>query len=64
YDEACRVAKELLNQGIAAIELCGGFGNEGVAKVVKAVDHKIPIGAVRFDIHPGLDNKSGDEIFT
>ena len=64
YNEACEVAKELVNQGIAAIELCGGFGNEGVAKVVKAVEHKVPIGVVRFDIHPGLDNKSGDEIFS
>ena len=24
---------------------------------------KARIGAVRFDLHPGLDNKSGDELF-
>lgn len=63
YDEACEVAKELVNQGITAIELCGGFGNAGVAKVAEAVEHKIPVGVVRFDIHPGLDNKSGDKFF-
>ena len=63
YDEACKVAKELVNQEIAAIELCGGFGNVGVAKVSEAVERKIPIGVVRFDIHPGLDNKSGDKLF-
>jgi hypothetical protein len=63
YDEACEVAKELVNQGIGAIELCGGFGNAGVAKVAEAVEHKIPVGVVRFDIHPGLDNKSGDKFF-
>ncbi|RKX54463.1 MAG: hypothetical protein DRP50_04350 [Thermotoga sp.] len=63
YDEACKVAKELVNQEIAAIELCGGFGNAGVAKVSEAVERKIPIGVVRFDIHPGLDNKSGDKLF-
>jgi hypothetical protein len=27
------------------------------------VEHKIPVGVVRFDIHPGLDNKSGDKFF-
>lgn len=63
YNEACKVAKELVNQGIAVIELCGGFGNAGVAKVSEAVEYKIPIGVVRFDIHPGLDNKSGDKVF-
>jgi len=63
YDEACKVAEELVKEGIAAIELCGGFGNTGVAKVSEAVEYKIPIGVVRFDIHPGLDNKSGDKFF-
>lgn len=63
YDEACEVAKELVEEGIAAIELCGGFGHIGVAKVVEAVEGKVPVGVVRFDIHPGLENKSGDGIF-
>jgi len=63
YDEACEVAKELVNQGIGAIELCGGFGNVGAGKVSDAVEHKVPVGVVRFDIHPGLGNKSGDEFF-
>jgi len=63
HEEACRVAKKLVEEGIAAIELCGGFGNLGVAKVVEAVEGRIPVGVVRFDIHPGLENKSGDSIF-
>ncbi|GAB6101100.1 hypothetical protein JCM16138_03230 [Thermococcus atlanticus] len=63
YEEACRVAKKLVEEGIAAMELCGGFGNLGVAKVVEAVEGRIPVGVVRFDIHPGLENKSGDNIF-
>jgi hypothetical protein len=63
YDETCEVAKELVNQGITAIELCGDFGNAGVAKIAEAVEHKIPVDVVRFDIHPGLDNKSGDKFF-
>ena len=35
----------------------------GVETIDKAVAGKARIGAVRFDLHPGLDNKSGDEIF-
>jgi len=63
YDEACTTAKELVNQGIAVIELCGGFGNLGVAKVASAVEQKVTVGVVRFDTHPGLGGKSGDEVF-
>ncbi len=63
YDEACKVAVDLVNEGIQAIELCGGFGNVGVAKIVEAVKGKVPVGVVRFDLHPGLGCKSGDEIF-
>ncbi len=63
YDEACRVAKELVEEGVKAIELCGGFGHIGVAKVVEAVDGKAAVGVVRFDIHPGLGGRSGDEFF-
>lgn len=63
YDDACEVVKELVNQGIGAIELCGGFGNVGVGKISDAVEHKVPVGVVRFDIHPGLGDRSGDEFF-
>jgi predicted Rossmann-fold nucleotide-binding protein len=64
YDEAEKVAKELVNQGITSLELCGGFGSMGTAAVSKAVEHKASVGAVRFDIHPGLNFKSGDEFFS
>jgi len=63
YKEACEVAEELFEQGIGAIELCGGFGNKGAALVTEAVKGKIPVGVVRFDIHPGLGNRSGDIVF-
>lgn len=63
YKEACSVAKQLVIDGIAAIELCGGFGNIGTAEIAQAVESKIPVGVVRFDIHPGLNNASGDKIF-
>jgi 2-keto-3-deoxy-6-phosphogluconate aldolase len=63
YTEAVQVAKELVEQGIKAIELCAGFGNEGIALVSKAVSGRASVGAVKFDHHPGFDFKSGDEIF-
>ncbi len=63
YEEAAKLAKELMEEGIQAIELCGGFGNKGTAMVTQAVEGKIPVGVVRFDIHPGLGGKSGDSIF-
>lgn len=63
YTEACEVAKQLVAGGVKAIELCAGFGNEGVALVKRAVENKAYVGAVKFDCHPGFDFKSGDEIF-
>jgi hypothetical protein len=63
YKEAEAVAVKLVDEGIEAIELCGGFGNKGTARITEAVAGKAAVGVVRFDIHPGLDGKSGDELF-
>ncbi len=63
YASAEIVAQELLAEGVTAIELCAGFGNEGIVRVTKAVEGKIPVGAVRFDSHPGFGFKSGDALF-
>ena len=63
YDEAEMIAQELVEQGVKAIELSAGFGNEGIARVSKAVKGKASVGAVKFDHHPGFDFKSGDELF-
>lgn len=63
YAEAVKVAQDLASQGIQAIELCGGFGNKGVAAVAEAVGDKVAVGVVRFDTHPALDGKSGDMLF-
>ncbi|PLW75328.1 DUF6506 family protein [Cohaesibacter celericrescens] len=63
YADAEAVARHLVEDGIVAIELCGGFGTSGVARISNAIDGKAAVGAVRFDIHPGLGNKSGDSIF-
>lgn len=63
YADAVKAVKELEKEGITAIELCGGFGIEGVALIKKAVSPTIAIGVVRFDSHPGLANQSGDQLF-
>lgn len=63
YQQAVQVSHELVDQGVQAIELCAGFGQIGVAKVARAVGDKVVVGVVRFDRHPGLEFKSGDEIF-
>lgn len=63
YAAAEGAAKNLVAEGVVAIELCGGFGHAGTARIVKAVEGKAAVGAVRFDVHPGLDGKSGDSIF-
>jgi hypothetical protein len=63
YAQAEGVARSLVAEGTAAIELCGGFGFAGTARVVAAVAGRAVVGAVRFDGHPGLDGKSGDRVF-
>ena len=62
-EEAAAAAVEMVDKGCTAIELCGGFGIKGTYMVDQAVNGRARVGSVRFDIHPGLDNKSGDEIF-
>ena len=64
YAEAEEVAKMLVKEkGCTAIELCAGFGVEGVARIKKAVGPGIAVGAVRFDFHPAFEFQSGDAMF-
>lgn len=63
YEQAVQVAGKLAEDGVKCIELCAGFGNEGVAAVSNAVKGKAAVGVVRFDNHPGFDFKSGDNLF-
>ena len=64
YAEAAAVARRIvLDDGIAAIELCGGFGSRGTAMIADAVGDGVPVGVVRFDNHPGLGHISGDTLF-
>ena len=54
YAEAEEIAKEMVAKGCTAIELCAGFGNEGIARIKRAVGPGIAVGAVKFDFHPAL----------
>jgi hypothetical protein len=63
YSEAVQVCQALVADGVAAIELCGGFGNVGAAKIAQALKGQAAVGVVRFDGHPGLEFKSGDDLF-
>lgn len=63
YAAAEEVAMALVEEGVVAIELCGGFGHVGTARIVQAVKGKAAVGVVRFDAHPGLDGQSGDALF-
>lgn len=63
YDQAEEIALKLVSEGIVAIELCAGFGNEGTARIAKAVGDKAIVGVVRFDFHPAFNNQSGDKLF-
>lgn len=63
YAEAVQVCQELAAEGIAAFELCGGFGNLGAGMIAEALRGKAAVGVVRFDGHPGLEGKSGDDLF-
>ena len=63
YADSVAAAQDLVSQGSAAIELCGGFGINGTAQIKAAVPATVAVGVVRFDGHPGLDNQSGDSLF-
>lgn len=63
YEEAETVAKELVEEGVTAFELCAGFGNDGVARITRAVAGKALVGVVRFDLHPAFNHQSGDNVF-
>lgn len=63
YAQAEQVAKEMVAAGCTAIELCAGFGNEGIARIQRAVGPEIAVGAVKFGFHPAFGFKTGDEMF-
>lgn len=63
YEEAGRLAKKFVDDGAVAIELCSAFGPKGMAIVIDAIEDRVPVGAIRFDKHPGVGQESGDTKF-
>lgn len=64
YQYGCDIVDALCMEGVQAIELCAGFGHQGVAKMVEAAAGRVSVGVVRFDYHPLLGGVSGDNLFT
>jgi hypothetical protein len=63
YGQAEEVCRKLANENLFAIELCGGFGDLGTARVVRAVEGKVPVGVVQFDLHSLFPEKGVDPVF-
>lgn len=63
YQAAEEITRQLVAEGVQAVELCGGFGHAGVDRIAKATGDGVAVGVVRFDNHPGLNGTSGDKIF-
>lgn len=45
-EQACEEAKNLADQGVSCIELCGAFGEDGARKVIEATGSCLPVGYV------------------
>ena len=48
--QAPGMALELIAEGVQLIELCGGFTLPAAARVVEAVDGRVPVGHVTFAV--------------
>ena len=54
-EDACAAARELLEQGVGCIELCGAFGEAGARRVIDATGGTLPVGyVVHFPEQDGL----------
>ena len=58
--EAVDVARQMVVEGIQLIELCGGFGPVWAGKIIEAIDHAVPVGAVMY----GLESVGGMHEFS
>lgn len=47
-EKVIEIAKQLVQEGVQMIELCGGFGPLWAAKVSEAIHHAIPVGIVMY----------------
>jgi predicted polyphosphate/ATP-dependent NAD kinase len=47
-DAGVKLAARLVDDGAQLLELCGGFGPVGTARVLAAIDNRVPVGAVGY----------------
>jgi len=47
-DVALRRVGSLVDDGAQLIELCGGFGPVGTAKIIDAIGGRVPVGSVGY----------------
>ncbi|WP_406288719.1 DUF6506 family protein [Embleya sp. NBC_00896] len=47
-DQAVAAARRMVEDGVQLIELCGGFGPVGTARVIEAIGDAVPVGAVGY----------------
>lgn len=46
--QGVEVARQLVAEGVQLIELCGGFGPVGTARIIEAIGGAVPVGAVAY----------------
>jgi hypothetical protein len=47
-EQGVAVARALVDEGIELLELCGGFGPTWTARILEAIDHRVPVGSVAY----------------
>jgi len=56
FKEGIKVAKQMVQNGVQLIELCGACGYEGAKIISEAVGNKVPVGMIvhQFDNAPKI----------
>ena len=47
-EQVLEVAKQLVAEGVQAIEVCGGFGPAWVSKICEVINYAVPVGGVMY----------------
>ncbi len=47
-DAACEVARELADEGVVAIDVCGGFREEGARRIIEATGGRVCVSPAHY----------------